>query len=90
MKIEIEFGSSFCYISSGTINSVEIKENDFGSHSDIAPEEAEPYGCGNMQFERIPSTQQVLDKYSITEEEYQQVCDKLQKGLSFGCCGWCV
>lgn len=90
MKLEIGFGKCFCCISSGTINGVGIEEKDFGSHEDKAPDKAEPYGCGDMQFERVQSTKEVLDKYSITEEEYEQICDKLQDGLSFGYCGWCV
>jgi hypothetical protein len=43
-----------------------------------------------MQFTGNPSTTEILLKYKITEEEYQEVVSKLEDGLSFGCCGWCV
>jgi hypothetical protein len=43
-----------------------------------------------MTFERNPSTQLILDKYGITEEEYNEVATRLEIDLSFGSCGWCV
>ena len=46
--------------------------------------------CGNMQFTGNQSTTEILSKYKITEEEYQEVVSKLEDGLSFGGCGWCI
>jgi hypothetical protein len=43
-----------------------------------------------MQFDRKDSTPQILAKYSITEAEYQEICNQLEKGLSFGACGRCM
>lgn len=88
MKKDLCFGTALCYVR-GTINGVEIDEDDFGSHYDHDQENAEPYCCADMMFERISPTQMVLDKYHITDSEYEQICAELYAGLSFGCCGWC-
>jgi len=86
----LEFGTSLCYTTTFIINGVSADEDDFGEKYDRNPEGAEDYACGDMQFTRNPSTLDVLDKYSINEGEYADVCEKLEEGLSFGCCGWCV
>lgn len=81
---------ALCELEECTINGVELDYNDFGEKDDIEPDEAEEYGCGNMQF--IPYEevkQETLKKYNITEEEYRKIQDKLDC-LSFGCCSWCV
>ena len=83
--------SCFCALEIGVeINGVYLDENDFGSHYDTDRENAEPYGCGNMQFIPYETVdKKVLEKYNINEEEYRMIQDKLDC-LSFGCCGWCV
>jgi len=90
MKLKLEFGSHFCYTPTFTINGIDGNSADFGEKYDHSPETAEEYGCGNMKFTRCPPTASVLTKYNITVDEYNQVAAKLEKGLSFGQCGWCV
>lgn len=43
-----------------------------------------------MPFESISPTQEVLDKYHISVDEYNEIAGKLAEELSFGCCEWCV
>ena len=88
MEKFFDFGDAFCYVH-GSINKVELEYNDFGEKYDHNPEEAPEYGCGNMKFDSRASTPEVLEKYHITEEEYEQICSELAEGLSFGYCGWC-
>ena len=90
MELELKFYSAICHTEIFNVNGVRADESDFGDQYDTAPEAAEAYGCGNMQFDRKPSTPNVFAKYGITEDEYAEICDKLEKGLSFGRCGWCV
>lgn len=89
MKLEMKRGHSLCYLPVFKINDIEADENDFGVKEDIDPEHAEEYGCGNMQFIPKEAAQYILDKYKITKEEYEIICEKLDC-LSFGACGWCV
>ena len=44
----------------------------------------------DMHFDRRPPTKEVLDKYNITEKEYDTICDELEDKLCVGSCGWCV
>lgn len=87
-KLEYQCGSAYCYLKFFEINGITANEYDFGHHEDIAPEEAEPYCCGNMQFLPSEGRKEIFEKYGITEEEYNQICKELDC-LSFGCCGWC-
>jgi hypothetical protein len=88
MEKILHFGGSYCCVS-GTINQVNIDEDDFGGHWDHDPENAEDYCCGDMQFKSNPSTPEILEKYNISESEYAEICSDLYEGLSFGNCGWC-
>lgn len=90
MKLELEFGTALCYTPKFVINGIIADEDDFGEKYDRDPDNAEDYGCGDMQFTRIPPTNEVLEKYSITEAEYAIIAGQLEEGLSFGSCGWCV
>jgi len=90
MKLKLEFCRYLCSAAEFKINGIDADVDDFGEKNDEAPELAEPYGCGNMQFKGKPSTEEVLKKYEITEKEYQEIVSKLEGGLSFGQCGWCV
>ena len=90
MKLEVEFGSTMCYTPTFVINGVEADHEDFGEKYDRSPETAEDYACGDMRFTRIPPKPEVLEKYHITEAEYEVIAGQLEGGLSFGCCGWCV
>lgn len=90
MKIEIKVYGCLCELSLFKINGVEASYEDFGYKHDCEPENAEPYGCGNMRFFPKECDTSVLKKYNITKEEYIEVCDKLEGVLSFGYCGWCI
>jgi hypothetical protein len=89
MQLEFKVYGALCAISTFVINGIDADSSDFGDHGDRSPETAEDYCCGNMQFIRSPSTPAVLAKYGITEDEYAEICEKLETGLSFGRCGWC-
>lgn len=82
--------SALCELEEFNINGIQADYEDFGTKKDTDPENAEPYSCGNMEFLPKPPTQEVLDKYNITTDDYIEVCNKLTDELSFGCCGWCV
>lgn len=90
MKLELEIAYALCYCPTFKINDIDAEQGDFGEQYDRDPEEAEPYGCGNMKFTRIEPSASVLKKYKINKDEYSEICYKLEDGLSFGCCGWCV
>lgn len=89
MKLNIKVYSALCALEEFKINGKSADSDDFGEHYDKCPGDAEPYGCGNMTFVPKPYTQEVLDKYGITEAEYDEICDQLDC-LSFGHCGWCI
>ena len=90
MKLEFETYGAYCGMETFVINDVKAREEDFGESSDEAPDDAEDYGCGDRRFRRDPATPAVLEKYGITQDEYDEICDKLEEELSFGKCGWCV
>ena len=90
MNLILTFGHALCYTPEFSINGVDADCEDFGEKYDRSPETAEDYACGNMQFTRIPPTTEVLARYNITEKEYDEIAEKLEAGLSFGSCGWCV
>ncbi len=90
MKLELEIFGALCSTEVFVINGINADSDDFGVQGDNDTENAEDYGCGNMEFERKTETDEVLKKYSITKEEYEKIAEKLEEGLSFGCCGWCV
>jgi hypothetical protein len=89
MNLELQFGKSFCFAPLFRINGVEARITHFGEQFD-----RRPFGvsgcCGNMRFTRIKSAPESLDYYGITEAEYSEICDKLEKGLSFGTCNLCA
>ena len=90
MKLELSFYSTLCAPSTFNVNDISADEDDFGEMYDTNPFKAEPYGCGDMTFEPKSSTPDILAKYSISQKEYDEICDKLEDGLSFGKCGWCI
>jgi len=90
MELKLKFCRALCETSIFTINGINADYNDFGEKYDRDSGNAEDYGCGNMQFTGNPPTIEILKKYKITEDEYQEVVSKLEEGLSFGYCEWCV
>ncbi len=81
---------ALCECAQFEINGIQADYNDFGVKCDTEPSNEPYYGCGNMQFFPRLSTQELLDKYKITVDEYKEIAEKLAEMLSFGCCGRCV
>ena len=79
-----------CSLEVFTIDGQTAYQGDFGDTYDHDAESAEEYECEDMHFDRKPPTKEVLDKYNITEKEYDTICDKLEDKLYVGRCGWCV
>jgi hypothetical protein len=82
---------ALCSLSGAShINQKRIDEDDFVNKYDHDPDNAEEYGCGNMQADVKASTPEVLAKYGIDEDEYKIISFEISQALSFGPCGWCV
>ncbi len=90
MNLKFEVYDYLCKMKEFEINGVEADYEDFGSTCDEDYENAEDYSCGNMKFTRENATDEILKKYNISIEEYNEICDKLDDGLSFGLCGQCI
>lgn len=79
-----------------TVKGNDASDSDFGYKFDDAPDEADAYGCGNKVFRRFSRLYDMdkrtacCKKYGITDSEYDEICDVLEKELSFGRCGWCI
>lgn len=89
---QIEFGSCYCCCTEFIVNGIDAYYDDFGEKYDRAMERAEPYCCGDMRFTRhadIAKVNECLSKYGITIEQFNEIANELEKGLSFGECGWC-
>lgn len=87
---KIEALDCYCATKVFEINGIKADSDDFGYMCDVDPDNAEPYGCGDMRFVPKPPSDDVLKEYNITKEEYNEICAELEEKLSFGCCGWCV
>ncbi len=79
-----------CRLEVFTINGKSADQDDFGDMYDSDAERAEPYACGDVLFNPMPPTKEVLDKYNITEKEYDIIFNELKGKLHVGSCGWCV
>jgi hypothetical protein len=90
MTYTLKVYGSLCATENFEINGIKADSDDFGHGCDTNPDAAEDYGCGNREFIPEPSTEEVLQKYGITEDEYRQIGFDLKEKLSFGACGWCV
>ena len=87
---KIEVYGCLCETKVFEINGIKAEHEDFGWKGDLDRANAEPYGCGDMTFVPKEPNADVLKKYNITVEEYNEICAELALKLSFGCCGWCV
>ncbi len=78
-----------------TIKGKVADKDDFGDQDDILDYiedeecDSEPGGCHCMTFTAKEPTKDVLDKYEITVEEYNEIASHLESALSFGYCGLC-
>lgn len=89
MKLECKAYKGMCKLAFFTINGIEADEADFGSHYDRMPKTGNSCACKDMKFIPKNPTVKVLEKYTLSINEYEQVCDKLDKELSFGACCFC-
>lgn len=89
MKLVLVIHNWYCATRFFEINGINASSDDFGYKKDLDEENAEDYCCANMRFIPKPSTQEILDKYGITEMEYKKIANELEQKLSFGCCGLC-
>ena len=79
-----------CRLKEFSINGIEAEQDDFGRERDIYDgDNPTPYCCDNMQFIPKEATQDVLDKYGITKDDYDLVCRDLLDLFNIGPCGWC-
>ena len=81
-----------CELEEFTINGVSADKDDFGRSYDSDREGAEDYCCGCMLFERCNNRndkQRTMDKYSLSWEEYDEICELLEEVLYVGYCNWC-
>lgn len=91
LDYEIKSLGALCSLSGAShINHKRIDEDDFVNKYDHDPDNAQEYGCGNMQADVKESTPDVLAKYGIDEDEYKIISFEISQALSFGPCGWCV
>lgn len=86
---ELEIYGSLCAAKTFLVNGINAHSEDFGELEDLAPEEAEDYGCGNQTFIPYEAKPEILTKYGIDEKQYSAITDKLVCDLSFGNCGLC-
>ena len=75
-----------------TINGKDADYTDFGELTDISPDTADKYGCGNMSF--VPykdkdTINEIISKYGITEDEFYAIIDDLSSALYIGKCNMC-
>ena len=80
----------YCKPKSFTVKGKHADVDDFGEMQDLCPELASEFGCGDMHFIPKPAADTVLKKYSLTADEYNEICETLEDELSFGHCGLCV
>lgn len=90
MDIHVEKSGSYCVPKSISYKGKELFLYDFGSMEDADHENRPEYGCGDRVFVRIPATPDVLAEYDITAEEYEAICDYLEKELHWGRCSYCA
>jgi hypothetical protein len=78
----------FCTLDAFEINGIKADINDFGEQYDREPFNAQ-YCCGNMCFNGIAPSDEVLDRYEVSEDEYWEIVNELEDTLSFGRCNLC-
>lgn len=90
MKLVVkQFKSLPCRLEVFTINGNDANYDDFGNMHDHDTKSIEPYTCVDMYFEPKHSTKEVLEKYNITEKEYDTICYELEGELHVGSCECC-
>ena len=84
-----------CKAEKFTINDKMANTEDFGYSTDFDPDYNDDfcgglYGCGNCIWKRQESLKKnAMNKYHLTEDEYNNLCDNLEEILSVGICNLC-
>jgi len=87
VKIEIKtFDALPCETEVFKVNNIKADVEDFG---EVNTEPAGSYTC-SISFEAKMPKQDVLDKYKIDLEEYEEITNKLGDVFCRGICSWCV
>ena len=86
------FSALPCELEIFTINGINANQRDFGKTYDAEKDNAENYCCGCMMFERCKDRvdkKTTMEKYSLSWEEYDEICELLEEVLYVGYCSWC-
>lgn len=89
-EIIIEPCNCVCNLKRFIIKGINADIDDFGEQYDCEEENMEDHGCGNMIFKPKKYSDEILNKYSISIDEYNKICEKLKMCLSFGKCNLCT
>lgn len=88
MKLEIRAYSALpCEDEVFTINGIEASKDDFGK---VNAKGIGNYSCLLMGFTPKMPTENVLKKYNISLDDYDEIVEQLNELFSFGECCWCV
>lgn len=78
-----------CELETFLVNGKKAARHDFVGTRDEEPR-PDSFCCGNMQaFVKTP-TDEILEKYSISEDEFHEIAEYVAKILSVGYCCWCA
>lgn len=90
MELVVETRGRFmpCSLETFKVNGIDADRDDFGDVNVGDSDEA--YVCENRRFEPKMPTTDILKKYSITLEEYSDICDALKDALYVSYCGMCI
>ena len=90
MELELEIEVCLCSLATFQINGIKANIKDFVNKYDHKPENSVDYGCGDMKADIIPATNEVLNKYNISLDEYNKVAERVSSEVSFGNCNLCT
>lgn len=77
-----------CELEIFKINGIDADQEDFGEGSSNLGN-VFSNGCSHKFIPYKRPTEAVLSKYGITEDEYSEICDKLEDELYVSACGLC-
>lgn len=89
MDLNIVYFESYCHTRIFTINGIKATYEDFGEKYDRYPDVESEIVCGDMHFTGLPPRSEILEKYQISEKEYNEIVSELEGNLSFGRCRMC-
>lgn len=79
-----------CQLKTFLINGVQGYQHDFGYSWDDGESAYPYYFCKNRHFKPIKPSDRVLNRYNITKEEYNTICQELTRKLHVGSCARCI